>query len=109
MTTLYLFVIVAFIISPFAINTSNAEAVMRLSLNGWLAILFLGILCSGVAYTIWAQSLSEMSASRVGAFLYLEPFVTFFGSWYLLNEKLTLITLVSGLIIIGGVVLVNRK
>jgi drug/metabolite transporter (DMT)-like permease len=50
-----------------------------------------------------------MSASRVGAFLYIEPFVTFFGSWILLNEQITLLTLLSGLIIIGGVVLVNRK
>lgn len=109
MTTLYLFVVVAVVISPFTINRENINAVMHLSFNGWLAISFLGFLCSGVAYTLWAQSLTEMSASRVGAFLYIEPFVTFFGSWLLLNEKLTLITFVSGLIIIGGVVLVNRK
>ncbi len=109
MTTLYLFIIVAIVISPFAVNQENIKAILNLSFNGWLAILFLGILCSGVAYTLWAQSLTEMSASRVGAFLYIEPFVTFFGSWLLLNEKLTLITLVSGLIIIGGVVLLNRK
>jgi drug/metabolite transporter (DMT)-like permease len=109
MTTLYLFIFVALLISPFSITKTNYEAVIQLSLSGWLAILFLGILCSGVAYTLWAQSLAEMSASRVGAFLYIEPFVTFFGSWYLLNEKLTLITLVSGMVIIGGVILVNRK
>lgn len=109
MTTLYLFIIVAILISPFAINKTNVDAVIKLSFNGWIAILFLGILCSGVAYTLWAQSLAEMSATRVGAFLYIEPFVTFFGSWYLLDEKLTLITLVSGLVIIGGVIMVNRK
>jgi drug/metabolite transporter (DMT)-like permease len=109
MTTFYLFVFVAIVISPFAISKANLDSVIQLSPNGWIAILFLGILCSGVAYTLWAQALTEMSASRVGAFLYLEPFVTFFGSWYLLNERLTLITLVSGLIIIGGVILVNRK
>jgi drug/metabolite transporter (DMT)-like permease len=83
--------------------------VLHLSLNGWAWILFLGILCSGAAYTFWSQALSEMSASRVGAFLYVEPFVTFFGSWFLLSEQITLVALLSGLIIIGGVVLVNRK
>ncbi|OGU68027.1 MAG: multidrug DMT transporter permease [Stygiobacter sp. RIFOXYC12_FULL_38_8] len=109
MTTLYLFIIVAILISPFAINKENIAAVVSLSLGGWSAILFLGILCSGVAYVLWAQALTEMSASRVGAFLYIEPFVTFFGSWILLGEQITFLMLVSGLIIIGGVVLVNRK
>ncbi|MBI1939277.1 MAG: DMT family transporter [Ignavibacteriales bacterium] len=109
LTTLFLFVFVAILIAPFTINQKNIEAVMNLSAGGWFAILFLGIICSGVAYLLWAQSLSEMSASRVGAFLYIEPFVTFFGAWLLLNEQITLFTLLSGLIIIGGVILVNRK
>jgi drug/metabolite transporter (DMT)-like permease len=109
LTTFYLFVIVAIIIAPFTINQQNISDVVNLSANGWGAILFLGIFCSGVAYTLWAQALSEMDASRVGVFLYLEPFVTFFGSWLLLNEQITFIMLLSGLIIIGGVVLVNRK
>jgi len=109
LTTFYLFLIVAIIIAPFTINRQNISEVMNLSLSGWGSILFLGIFCSGVAYTLWAQSLNEMSASRVGAFLYIEPFVTFFGAWLLLHEQITLLTLISGLIIIGGVVLVNRK
>ncbi|MDP3580922.1 MAG: DMT family transporter [Ignavibacteria bacterium] len=63
MTTLYLFIIVAILISPFAINKENIAAVVNLSLGGWSAILFLGLLCSGVAYVLWAQALTEMSAS----------------------------------------------
>jgi drug/metabolite transporter (DMT)-like permease len=109
LTTFYLFVFVAIMLAPFTINQENISAVEHLSLMGWCWILFLGILCSGAAYTIWAQALSEMSASRVGAFLYVEPFVTFFGSWLLLSEQITILTLLSGLIIIVGVVLVNRK
>jgi drug/metabolite transporter (DMT)-like permease len=109
LTTFYLFVLVAIMLAPFTINPQNILSVINLSISGWFSILFLGILCSGVAYTLWAQALSEMSASRVGAFLYLEPFITFFGSWLLLKEQITFLTLFSGLIIIGGVVLVNRK
>jgi len=109
LTTFYLFLIVAVIIAPFTINQNNISDVFRLSISGWGSILFLGIFCSGIAYTLWAQALNEMSASRVGAFLYIEPFITFFGSWILLSEQITLLTLLSGLIIIGGVVLVNRK
>ena len=109
MTTLYMFMFVAVIIAPFTVTTQNIHAAMHLSVSGWISILFLGIFCSGAAYAIWAQALSEMSASRVGAFLYLEPFVTLFGAWVMLNEHITALTIISGLIIIGGVVLVNRK
>jgi drug/metabolite transporter (DMT)-like permease len=109
MTTLYLFVIVAIVISPFAVSLQNISDVMNLSLGGWSAILFLGLLCSGVAYVLWAQALKDMNASKAGAYLYIEPFVTFFGSWLLLNEQITFLMLISGLIIIGGVVMVNRK
>ena len=109
LTTFYLFILVSVLIAPFAITQKNIYSVMHLSFNGWIWIFFLGVLCSGAAYTIWAQALSKMSSSRAGAFLYVEPFVTFFGSWLLLNEQITLLTLLSGLIIIGGVILVNRK
>jgi drug/metabolite transporter (DMT)-like permease len=109
MTTFYLFVFVAILISPFAINQENINSIVNLSFRGLFSILFLGILCSGAAYALWAQALSEMSTSKVGAFLYLEPFVTFFGAWLLLGEHVTILTLVSGLIIIGGVVLINKK
>lgn len=108
-TTLYLFLFVAVITAPLAISKQSLNAVINLSFVGWISILFLGFFCSGVAYVLWAKALSEMNASKVGAFLYIQPFITFFGSWLYLDEEITIITLLSGIIIIGGVVLVNRK
>ncbi len=109
MATFYLFVVMALVTAPFTINGEDISRVINLSSKAWLAILFLGIFCSGVGYYIWAQTLKEMSASQAGAFLYLEPFVTFFSAALLLNEHLSLITFISGIIIITGVILVNRK
>jgi RarD protein len=109
MTILYLFIMMSIIIGPFTISNENISAVINLSLTGWISVLFLGIFCSGIAYVLWAQALSEMPATKVGAFLYLEPFVTVFAAWILLNEQISLLTFVSGLIILGGVILVNRK
>lgn len=109
MTILYLFVMMLIIISPFTINITNITAALNLSLLGWLSILFLGILCSGFSYVIWAEAMKEMPASKVGAFLYLEPFVTVFTAWMFLSEEITLLMMISGLIIIGGVILVNKK
>lgn len=109
MTILYLFVMMSFYLIPFTINSANISSMLSLSAKAWFSILFLGIFCSGIAYVLWAQSLNEMTASKVGAFLYIEPFVTVFAAWILLNEEISLLTFVSGLIIIGGVIIVNRK
>ncbi|MEW6506716.1 MAG: DMT family transporter [Bacteroidota bacterium] len=109
MTILYLFIMMSFYLIPFTINAENISSVLSLSITSWISILFLGLFCSGAAYVLWAQSLSDLPAAKVGAFLYIEPFVTVFAAWILLNEAISLLTFASGLIIIGGVVLVNRK
>ncbi len=107
MTILFLFLMMAIIISPFTINSESIHSVLRLSMRGWTAILFLGILCSGAAYVMWASALKEMESTKVGAFLYFEPFVTVIASWTILNERITFLMILAGIIITTGVVLVN--
>lgn len=107
LTILFLFLMMAIIISPFSINSDAIQSVSSLSTKGWIAILFLGIFCSGIAYVLWAQALKEMDSVKVGAFLYFEPFVTVFAAWFMLNEEITFIMILSGIIISIGVMLVN--
>ena len=108
MTIFYLFVMMAIIIIPFTVNSSSINSIKNLSNIGWIAILFLGLFCSGVAYVIWAYALREMESAKVGAYLYFEPFVTIITAWIFLNEEITLFMILSGLIITAGVFLVNK-
>lgn len=107
LTVLFLFVMMAIIISPFSINSKSIHSIVSLSPKGWIVIFFLGIFCSGIAYVLWAQALKEMDSVRVGAFLYFEPFVTVFAAWLILNEEITVIMILSGIVISIGVMLVN--
>ena len=109
MTILFLFVMMAIIIGPFTLNGEYFRAVSHLSMKSWGAVLFLGIFCSGVSYVLWSQTLSEMEATKTGAFLYFEPFVTVISAWVFLNENLTTMIIISGLIIMFGVYLVNSR
>ena len=109
MTILFLFIMMAVVISPFTVTRQSINSVIHLSLIGWGSILFLGIFCSGIAYVLWAKSLKELDATKVGSFLYLEPFVTVLSAWLILSETITLTIILSGLIITVGVILVNRK
>jgi drug/metabolite transporter (DMT)-like permease len=109
MTILYLFIMMAVLILPVTLNHDTFVRIEHLSAIGWISIIFLGIFCSGISYVLWAQSLKDMDSSKVGAFLYFEPFVTVFSAWIFLHETITLLMLISGLIIIAGVVIVNRN
>lgn len=80
----------------------------RLSPTGWLALGFLGIFCSGLAYIFWYDALQALPASQVGVFLYLEPLVTALVAAALLAEPLLISTFAGGTIILVGVWLVNR-
>lgn len=106
-TILYLFLMMAIIILPFNINSSVINSVLHLSSIGWISILFLGLFCSGISYVIWAYSLREMHSAKVGAYLYLEPFVTVLTAWLILKEEVTILMILSGLVIILGIYLVN--
>ena len=109
LTILYLFLTMLILLSPVTLSTDFFNSISSISTINWIALLFLGILCSGVAYVLWAEAMSELPANRVGAFLYLEPFVTVFTAWLLLNEQITLLMMGSGIVIIIGVIMVNRK
>lgn len=109
MTILYLFIMMAIIIIPLTVSASSINSVKNLSGLGWIAILFLGLLCSGVSYVIWAYALREMESAKVGAYLYFEPFVTVLTAWIFLRENITLLMMLSGLIITLGVFLVNKE
>lgn len=109
MTILYLFIMMAIIIVPFTVDESTVTSVINLSAIGWISILFLGLLCSGIAYVIWAYALREMESAKVGAYLYFEPFVTLITAWIFLKEDITLLIILSGLIITSGVFLVNKE
>lgn len=79
----------------------------RLSLAGWLALLFLGIACSGLGYLFWYGALDRIEASRVAAFLYVEPLVTLAAAVVLLGERVRATTVFGGLMVVGGVILVQ--
>lgn len=82
--------------------------VRTLSMNGWLGVIFLGVVCSGLGYIAWYDALEVLPASRVGVFLYLEPLVAVVVSAIILGERIMMASIMGGVIILFGVWLVNR-
>jgi len=82
--------------------------ISQLSRAGWLAIGFLGVFCSGLAYIFWYDTLQNMPVAQAGAFVYIEPFVTVLVASVILKEPLLWSSLIGGGLILAGVVLVQR-
>lgn len=84
------------------------QQIHQIPWDGWLAILFLGILCSGIAYIFWYDALKVLPVAQTGAFLYIEPIVTVIVAAILIGEVITPASLIGGFTILFGVWLVNR-
>jgi drug/metabolite transporter (DMT)-like permease len=89
-------------------STSGLWQISSIPWDGWFAILFLGILCSGLAYIFWYDALKDLPIAQTGAFLYLEPIVTVIVASIVLAEPLLLASAIGGITILVGVWLVNR-
>ncbi len=92
----------------FAFGPGLSE-IPQLSARGWGNILVLGIFGSGLAYIAWFDALGEIPASRLSAFIYIEPLVTVIVAAIWINETIGLASLFGGGIVILGVALVNRR
>lgn len=93
---------------PFWAAARGWEEYADLSATGWGALLFLGLVCSGLAYLAWYAALNRLETARVAAYLYVEPLVTLAAAVTLLGEPVAATTVAGGLIVLFGVFLVQR-
>jgi drug/metabolite transporter (DMT)-like permease len=96
------------LINVIVFYSGSHREINGLSTQGWLAVAYLGIFCSGVAYIFWFDALKSIPASQVGAFLYLEPIVTMIVASIVLKEELLFSMFIGGAIIVLGVWMVTK-
>lgn len=69
---------------------------------------FLGLVCSLLAYVLWAQSIKRLGVVKAGNYLYISPVVTLFASMLLLHENVSIVGYIGCALILVGVILSEK-
>jgi len=93
---------------PF-INISLFDQVSKMSINGWFAIIFLGVFSTVIGYAIWFIALKIKTASELSIYLYAIPVFSTAFSYLMFKDEITSMFIFGGVLVIVGLVIVNKR
>jgi drug/metabolite transporter (DMT)-like permease len=109
LVTVYVNVLGGLCLIPFSLAENSFYQISAMSLNCWLAILFLAVTCSLLGYYIWLYVMKQVGPAITSSFLFAEPLVTVSFSIMFVGEKLGMFIPAGAFLIFIGVYLVARK
>jgi drug/metabolite transporter (DMT)-like permease len=101
--TSYAFVLSGLVTFPLMILSLEQFPGTGLSPSGWAWMAFMVLLSTLLTYFINYYALARLGASTVAVYVFLQPLVTAFFANVLLQEPITLIMILEGLVILAGV------
>ena len=72
-----------------------------LSAKGWIYLLIVGFLHTGITYCMYFSAIKELKGQEVAILSYLDPVVAVVISIVILGEKMSLLQLFGGILILG--------
>ncbi|QIZ09305.1 DMT family transporter [Priestia megaterium] len=73
------------------------------------SVLYLSLLPTTLAYWLWNKGLTHISMARASVILYTIPIIEIISCVILLDEMITWRLLIGGCLVLGGVVLIEKK
>lgn len=80
---------------------SGGVTIMSLSAVGWVNLLIVGIVHTGVTYCMYFSSLKELPGQKAAILSYIDPLVAVLISVTVLGESMTLPQVIGGALILG--------
>ncbi len=90
------------VLLPFVLVEGNIVTVVRLDAMAVMSTILLGVLHTGVAYTIFFSLYAHMKSVEIVSYSYLEPLFGILFSVIFIGEALTFPQIVGGVLILGS-------
>lgn len=107
-TTTYALLIGTALYLPFGLIYAVKFDYAAVPVTGWLSLLYIAILTSVIAYSIWFWALGKMEASKLSIFQNLQPIIATVLSVLFFGEALGWEFYVGGAMVIAGVIVTQR-
>lgn len=108
LTAYSIFIGTAFL-TPFSLYEHATQDIGPISIQSWVAMIFLGMIASGVAFLLYNYSLNHLEAGKAATYVNLSPFVTILAATLFLDEKVNPMGLLGGALIIIGIFATGRR
>jgi len=79
----------------------------HLTQNGGLALLYLIVFGSILGYTSYVYLLRHQPPAKAATYAYVNPIVAIFLGWLILDEPISVRTIIAATVILGGVAIVQ--
>lgn len=93
---------------PLFLAQSGWSDFANMSHEGWLATVFLGVASTGIAYALYPYALRGAEVAVVAGMQYFEPLIPIVLAVALLSEPILPLSFVGGVLIVVGVIVVDR-
>lgn len=94
------FIAAIVVLVPYVGFTSGIT-LSALNTTGWVCLLIVGLIHTGITYCLYFSSLKELPGQKVAILSYIDPLVAVLVSVLILGEKMTLMQALGGALILG--------
>ena len=94
------FVAAAVVLLPYVLLSSGVQLSL-LDSTGWVCLLVVGIVHTGITYCLYFTSLKDISGQQAAILSYIDPLVAVLVSLVVLQEAMTPLQILGGVLILG--------
>ena len=80
---------------------SGGMTLQKLDGLGWICLLIVGLIHTGVTYCLYFSALKELPGQEAAILSYIDPLVAVLISVFVLGEQMTLVQIIGGALILG--------
>ena len=95
------FISAIIVLTPYVLLKSGFNLI-GLDPTGWLSLLVLGIVHTGMTYSVYFSSLPLLKGSEISLLSYIDPLTAMIISAFVLSEPTTLMQIAGGVLILGS-------